>query len=52
MGGYPHPKPNTAELAYRLSELQGSSNAVSVINGTVNMEVALRAAEISWGDEV
>lgn len=51
-GGYPYPGPQTAELARRFAEMQGGGYAVPMINGTVTMEVALRAAGIGWGDEV
>ena len=51
-GGYPYPGPKTSELARKFSELQGGSYAVPMVNGTVTMEVALRAAGIGWGDEV
>ena len=51
-GGYPYPGPRTAELARRFAEMQGGGYAVPMINGTVTMEVALRAAGIGWGDEV
>ena len=51
-GGYPYPGPKTAELAKKFSELQGGGYAVPMANGTVTMEVALRAAAIGWGDEV
>ena len=51
-GGYPYPGPKTAELAKKFAELQGGRYAVPMINGTVTMEVALRAAGIGWGDEV
>ncbi len=51
-GGYPYPGPKTAELARRFAEMQGEGYAVPMINGTVTMEVALRAAGIGWGDEV
>jgi L-glutamine:2-deoxy-scyllo-inosose/3-amino-2,3-dideoxy-scyllo-inosose aminotransferase len=51
-GGYPYPGPKTAELAKKFAELQGGGYAVPMINGTVTMEVALRAAGIGWGDEV
>jgi dTDP-4-amino-4,6-dideoxygalactose transaminase len=51
-GGYPFPGPKTAELARKFSELQGGGYAVPMINGTVTMEVACRAADIGWGDEV
>jgi dTDP-4-amino-4,6-dideoxygalactose transaminase len=51
-GGYPYPGPKTAELAARFSQLQGGGYSVPMINGTVTMEVALRASGIGWGDEV
>lgn len=51
-GGLPYPGPNTAEFAKKFSELQGGGYAVPMINGTITMEVALRAAGIGWGDEV
>ena len=51
-GGFPYPGPKTAELAKKFSEMQGGGSAVPMINGTVTMEVALRAAGIGWGDEV
>ena len=51
-GGYPYPGPKTAELAKKFSEMQGGGYAVPMINGTITMEVALRAAGIGWGDEV
>src|SRR5512137_2710259 len=51
-GGYPYPGPQTAEFARRFAELQGGGYAVPMANGTVSMEVALRATNIGWGDEV
>jgi len=51
-GGYPYPGPKTAELARKFAELQGGGYAVPMANGTVTMEVACRAADIGWGDEV
>lgn len=51
-GGYPYPGPQTAELCRRFAELQGGGYAVAMVNGTVTMEIALRAAGIGWGDEV
>jgi len=51
-GGYPYPGPQTAEFARRFAELQGGGYAVPMANGTVTMEVALRAANVGWGDEV
>jgi len=51
-GGYPYPGPKTAELAKKFAMMQGGGYAVPMANGTVTMEVALRAAGIGWGDEV
>src|SRR5512147_1384604 len=51
-GGFPYPGPKTTELVKKFSEMQGGGYAVAMINGTVTMEVALRAAGIGWGDEV
>jgi dTDP-4-amino-4,6-dideoxygalactose transaminase len=51
-GGYPWPGPKTAEFAKKFAEMQGVNYAVPMMNGTVTMEVALRAADIGWGDEV
>lgn len=51
-GGFPYPGPNTSALAEKFIELQGGKYAVPMINGTITMEVALRAAGIGWGDEV
>lgn len=51
-GGYPYPGPKTAEFVRRFAEMQGGGYAVAMMNGTVTMEVALRAAGIGWGDEV
>lgn len=51
-GGYPYPGPQTAELCRLFAEVQGGGYAVAMVNGTVTMEIALRAAGIGWGDEV
>jgi len=51
-GGFPYPGPKTAEFVRRFAEMQGAEHAVAMANGTVTMEVALRAAGIGWGDEV
>ncbi len=51
-GGYPYPGPRTREFLDRFLEMQGGEYAVACVNGTVTMEVALRAADIGWGDEV
>jgi dTDP-4-amino-4,6-dideoxygalactose transaminase len=51
-GGFPYPGPNTSEFLKRFTEMQGGGYPVLMVNGTVTMEVALRAADIGWGDEV
>ena len=51
-GGYPYPGPKTAEFAEKFAEMMGGGYAVPMVNGTLTMEVALRAAGIGWGDEV
>ncbi len=51
-GGYPVPGPATAEFTRRFAAFQGARHAVLMINGTVTMEVALKALGIGWGDEV
>jgi dTDP-4-amino-4,6-dideoxygalactose transaminase len=51
-GGFPYPGPETAEFARRFAEMQGGGYAVPMVNGTVTMEVALRAMNVGWGDEV
>ena len=51
-GGFPYPGPKTAELARKFAEMQGGGYAVPMANGTVTMEVACRAADVGWGDEV
>ena len=51
-GGFPYPGPETARFAERFAALQGGGHAVPMANGTITMEVALRAANIGWGDEV
>ena len=51
-GGHPYPGPQTEEFTRRFAEMQGGNYAVAMMNGTVTMEVALRAANVGWGDEV
>lgn len=51
-GGYPYPGPETAAFLQEFLALQGGQYAVACVNGTVTMEVALRAAGLGWGDEV
>lgn len=51
-GGFPYPGPRTQAFLAKFLEMQGGHYAVAVTNGTVTMEVALRACDIGWGDEV
>ncbi|MFW6357779.1 MAG: DegT/DnrJ/EryC1/StrS family aminotransferase [Chroococcales cyanobacterium] len=51
-GGLPYPGRETAAFAKQFAAMQGGGFAVPMANGTVTMEVALRAANIGWGDEV
>jgi len=51
-GGYPYPGPETRRFLKMFAEMQGGGYPVAMANGTVTMEVALRASDIGWGDEV
>jgi dTDP-4-amino-4,6-dideoxygalactose transaminase len=51
-GGFPYPGPQSSAFARRFAEMQGGGYPVLMANGTVTIEVALRAAGIGWGDEV
>jgi dTDP-4-amino-4,6-dideoxygalactose transaminase len=51
-GGYPYPGPQTQRFLAEFLAYQGGQYAISAANGTVTMEIALRAAGIGWGDEV
>ena len=51
-GGYPYPGLETTAFLEEFRAMQGGDYAVACVNGTVTMEVALRAAGIGWGDEV
>ena len=51
-GGFPYPGPETRRFLDSFIELQRGSYAVAMMNGTITLEVALRAAGIGWGDEV
>ena len=52
IGGWPEPGPRNAEFAARFAEYQGAAHGIVMVNGTVTMEVALKALGIGWGDEV
>lgn len=51
-GGFPYPGPETKRFIEAFLKLQGGNYGVLMMNGTVTMEVACRAADIGWGDEV
>jgi dTDP-4-amino-4,6-dideoxygalactose transaminase len=51
-GGFPYPGPQTSAFLRRFLEMQGGEHAVAMVNGTVSIEVALRASGIGWGDDV
>ncbi len=51
-GGFPYPGPQTEQFLRRFAEMQGGGYPVLMANGTVTLEVAVRAAGIGWGDEV
>ena len=51
-GGFPEPGPKAAEFEERFAAYQGAKHGVLMSNGTVTMEVALKALGIGWGDEV
>ena len=51
-GGFPEPGPNAAEFEAKFAAYQGAKHGVLMANGTVTMEVALKALGIGWGDEV
>ncbi len=51
-GGFPYPGPQSERFMQGFAEMQGGGYPVLMANGTVTLEVALRAADIGWGDEV
>jgi dTDP-4-amino-4,6-dideoxygalactose transaminase len=51
-GGHPAPAPRAAAFAERFAAYQGARHGVVMMNGTVTLEVALKALGIGWGDEV
>jgi dTDP-4-amino-4,6-dideoxygalactose transaminase len=52
IGGFPEPGPKAAEFASRFAAYQGAGHGILMANGTITMEVALKALGIGWGDEV
>jgi dTDP-4-amino-4,6-dideoxygalactose transaminase len=51
-GGFPEPGPNAERFEEAFAAYQGALHGVLMANGTVTMEVALKALGIGWGDEV
>ena len=51
-GGFPEPGRNAAAFEEAFAAYQGARHGVLMINGTVTMEVALKALDVGWGDEV
>jgi len=46
------PGPKAAEFETAFAAYQGARHGILMMNGTVTMEVALKALGIGWGDEV
>jgi dTDP-4-amino-4,6-dideoxygalactose transaminase len=51
-GGFPEPGPNAARFETAFAAYQGAEHGILMMNGTITMEVALKALGIGWGDEV
>jgi dTDP-4-amino-4,6-dideoxygalactose transaminase len=51
-GGYPEPGRYGGRFEAAFAEYQGAKHGVLMANGTITMEVALKALGIGWGDEV
>jgi dTDP-4-amino-4,6-dideoxygalactose transaminase len=51
-GGYPCPNDNAREFAGRFAAAHDARYGVAVANGTVSLELALKAAGVGFGDEV
>lgn len=51
-GGYPCPNDDAREFGRKFAEHHGARYGVAVTNGTVSLELALKAAGIGFGDEV
>lgn len=51
-GGHPVPGPKAKAFGGGFAALHGARHAILMMNGTVTMEVALKALDIGWGDEV
>jgi dTDP-4-amino-4,6-dideoxygalactose transaminase len=51
-GGFPEPGVRAASFEEKFAAYQGARHGVLMMNGTVTMEVACKALDIGWGDEV
>lgn len=51
-GGFPEPGERAAKFESAFAAYQGARHGILMANGTVTMEVALKALGIGWGDEV
>ncbi len=51
-GGFPEPGRNGAKFEEAFAAYQGAAHGILMMNGTVTMEVACKALDIGWGDEV
>ena len=51
-GGYPEPGRYGGRFETSFAEYQGAKHGILMSNGTITMEVALKALGIGWGDEV
>jgi dTDP-4-amino-4,6-dideoxygalactose transaminase len=51
-GGFPEPGLHGGAFEEAFAAYQGAAHGILMMNGTVTMEVACKALEIGWGDEV
>jgi dTDP-4-amino-4,6-dideoxygalactose transaminase len=51
-GGFPEPGRYAGRFEEAFSGYQGARHGVLMVNGTITMEVALKALGVGWGDEV
>ena len=51
-GGHPALAPQAERFVRRFADYQGARHGTLMANGTVTLEVALKALGIGWGDEV
>ena len=51
-GGFPFPNKWAGEFAAKFAERHGAAYGVAVVNGTIALQIALRAVGVRFGDEV